>query len=61
VILPAQERYPTTQQRARLYQRIFDSVRALPGAEQAGTVNALPFSGENHGGSIHSSLNRTPT
>jgi predicted permease len=54
VILPAPERYPTPARRAGFYRRILDSVRALPGVERAGTVDALPFSGENHGGSVHS-------
>ncbi len=52
VVLPAPERYPTAEQRGRFYKRILDAVRALPGVERAGTVDALPFSGENHGGSV---------
>lgn len=54
VVLPAPERYPNPQLRGLFYQRILDSVRALPGVESAGTVDALPFSGENHGGSVSS-------
>jgi predicted permease len=49
VVLPAPERYPGPEKRALFFQRIFDSVRALPGVESAGVVDALPFSGENHG------------
>jgi predicted permease len=49
VVLPAPERYRDPKQRALFYKRILDSVRALPGVENAGTVDALPFSGENHG------------
>jgi putative ABC transport system permease protein len=52
VVLPARERYRTTQQRALVYQKFLDAVRRLPGVSSAGTVNALPFSGENHGGFI---------
>jgi putative ABC transport system permease protein len=49
VVLPAPERYREPERRALFYQRILDSVRALPGVESAGTVDALPFSGEDHG------------
>ena len=52
VVLPAHERYPTPALRALFYKRILDSVRALPGVQSAGTVDALPFSGENHGGFV---------
>lgn len=54
VVLPAPERYPNPEQRARFYQRILSAVRALPGVQSAGTVDALPFSGENHGGFVSS-------
>ncbi len=49
VVLPARERYPTPARRGLFFKRILDSVRALPGVQSAGTVDALPFSGENHG------------
>ena len=52
VVLPAPERYRDPEQRGLFYKRILDSVRALPGVERAGTVDALPFSGENNGGVI---------
>jgi putative ABC transport system permease protein len=52
VVLPAPERYPDPAERARFYHRILDAARALPGVESAGTVDALPFSGENHGGFV---------
>jgi putative ABC transport system permease protein len=52
VVLPAPERYRDPEQRGLFYKRILDSVRALPGVESAGTVDALPFSGENHGGFV---------
>jgi len=52
VVLPAPERYPGRAQRGLFYHRILDSVRTLPGVESAGTVDALPFSGENHGGFV---------
>jgi putative ABC transport system permease protein len=52
VVLPALERYRTPEQRRAIYRRFLDSVRVLPGVESAGTADALPFSGENHGGWI---------
>jgi predicted permease len=55
VVLPAPERYRSPEQRGLFYKRILDTVRALAGVESAGTVDALPFSGENHGGFVSSS------
>ena len=55
VILPSLKRYRTPEQRGALYRLFLDSVRALPGVESAGTADALPFSGENHGGWITAS------
>ncbi len=52
VILPEPERYGTPEMRADIYKRFLNSVRAIPGIESAGTVDALPFSGENHGGTV---------
>jgi predicted permease len=52
VVIPAPQRYKTPEQRGMLYQQFLDSIRQLPGVENAGTVDALPFSGENHGGLI---------
>jgi putative ABC transport system permease protein len=52
IVLPSPARYPKPEQRALFYRRILDAVRSLPGVESAGTVDALPFSGENHGGFI---------
>jgi putative ABC transport system permease protein len=52
VVLPAPERYRDPEKRGLFYQRILDAVRGLPGVESAGTVDALPFSGENHGGFV---------
>jgi predicted permease len=52
VVLPEPERYPDPAKRGLFYKRILDAVRALPGVESAGTVDALPFSGENHGGTV---------
>jgi hypothetical protein len=50
IIVASGDRYlhhPETQ--TQLFRHILDSVRALPGVESAGTVDALPFSGENNG------------
>lgn len=52
VVLPAPERYRDPEKRASFYKRILDSTRVLPGVQSVGTVDALPFSGENNGGSI---------
>lgn len=52
VVLPAGDRYPTSDARASLYAKLLDSIQALPGVERVGTVDALPFSGENNGGLI---------
>jgi putative ABC transport system permease protein len=53
VIIPAGDRYNTPEQHGLLFRRILDAVRVLPGVESAGTIDALPFSGENHGGLIN--------
>jgi putative ABC transport system permease protein len=55
VVLPAPVRYRDPEQRGQFYRRILDGVRALPGVQSAGTVDALPFSGENHGGFVSDS------
>ena len=52
VVVPNPERYATHEQRAALYGRILQAVGNIPGVERVGTVNALPFSGENDGGWI---------
>jgi putative ABC transport system permease protein len=52
VVLPQRERYPTPEKRAAVYRRFLNAVAAIPGVESAGTVDALPFSGENHGGFV---------
>src|SRR5262245_15880457 len=38
VVLPARERYETPQKRASIYRRFLDAVRAIPGIDNAGTV-----------------------
>jgi len=52
VIIPDQTRYATAELRGQFYRRLLDGVRLSPGIESAGTIDALPFSGENHGGLI---------
>lgn len=52
VVLPEAERYKTPEQRGAVYKRFLDAVGAIPGVESAGIVDALPFSGENHGGYV---------
>ena len=49
IIVPAGDRYPTPESRAALWPRVLDAVNRVPGVEAAGTVDALPFSGENNG------------
>jgi predicted permease len=53
VVIPSPDGTP--QQRGNLYRRLLESVRGLPGVESAGAIDALPFSGENHGGFISAS------
>ena len=55
VVLPEPERYKTAEQRSEVYRRFLEAVRAIPGVTSAGTVDALPFSGENHGGFLTAS------
>jgi putative ABC transport system permease protein len=52
IIIPSGDQYNTPESRAVLFHKVLDSVRTLPGVELAGTVDALPFSSENHGGEI---------
>ena len=55
VVLPSPTRYRTPEQKREVYRRFLNSVDAIPGVESGGTVDALPFSGENHGGLITTS------
>jgi len=55
VVIPSGARYRTPEEHGMVYRRFLEAVRALPGVESAGTVDALPFSGENHGSLIASS------
>jgi putative ABC transport system permease protein len=52
IIILSGDQYKTPEQRGALFARLVASVRTLSGVEIAGTVDALPFSGENHGGAI---------
>jgi putative ABC transport system permease protein len=52
VVIPEGDRYKSPEQHGMLYRHILESVRTLPGVESVGTIDALPFSGENHGGMI---------
>ena len=49
VILPPNERHVTHEPWGIAYARFLGAVRAIPGVTGVGTVNALPFSGENDG------------
>ena len=49
VILSTGERHLTPEQWALTYSQFLSAVRAIPGVTGVGTVNALPFSGENDG------------
>lgn len=49
VILSPNERHVTREQWGLAYARFLSAVRAIPGVTGVGTVNALPFSGENDG------------
>jgi putative ABC transport system permease protein len=52
IIIAGGDQYRDPERHGELFHHILDSVRTLPGIEQAGTVDALPFSGENTGGEI---------
>jgi predicted permease len=52
VVVPDSVRYPTPEKWGMFYRRVLDSVRVLPGIDSVGTVDALPFSGENTGGLV---------
>lgn len=45
-------RYPSPDDRLTLHQRLAQALQAIPGVESFGTSDALPFSGENHGGFV---------
>ena len=55
VVLAEPERYKTDERRTDIYKRFLQAVSAIPGVTSAGTVDALPFSGENHGGFVSAS------
>src|SRR5580658_4062311 len=55
IVIAGGDQYRVPERHGELYARILDSVRTLPDVQQAGTVDALPFSGENNGGDIGSS------
>ena len=55
IVIAGGDQYRDPERHRELYARILTSVRALPDVQQAGTVDALPFSGENNGGDIGSS------
>ncbi len=52
IIVASGDQYQTPESHELLFRRILDAVRALPGVESAGIVDALPFSGENNGGTV---------
>jgi predicted permease len=52
IIVPASNQYDTVEKHELLFRRIVDAVRAAPGVQLAGTVDVLPFSGANNGGSV---------
>ena len=52
IIIASGDQYRDPERHGELYRRILDSVRTLPDVQQAGVVDALPFSGENNGGDI---------
>lgn len=52
VVLASADRYRVPAAKADLFRKIVAAVRALPGVDSAGTVDALPFTGENDGAFI---------
>ena len=56
IIVASGDRYVNhPAEQALLFRRILDSVRALPDVQSAGTVDALPFSGDNNGARVTAS------
>lgn len=53
IIAASADQYQTPEGHELLFRRILDAVRALPGVQSAGLVDALPFSGENNGGTVN--------
>jgi putative ABC transport system permease protein len=45
-VAPGSSRYPDTAERAALYDRILERVRAMPGVNAAAWTSALPLTGE---------------
>jgi predicted permease len=45
-VAPGSSKYPDTRERAALYDRVLDRVRALPGVTAATWTSALPLTGE---------------
>lgn len=52
IIVAAGDRYKTPQSHESLFRGIVDAARVLPGVEAAGTVDDLPFSGDNNGATL---------
>ena len=52
IVAASADQYRTPEGHEMLFRRILESVRALPGVESAGVVDALPFSGENNGSTV---------
>lgn len=48
IVVAASDQYRTPQSHEPLFRGIVNAVRALPGVEAVGTVDALPFSGDNN-------------
>jgi putative ABC transport system permease protein len=55
IILPAPERYGDPEKQERFYGDVLNFVQSIPGVDSAGTVDALPFSGENNGALVSGS------
>jgi len=52
IIITSGDQYREPGSRGRLFRGVLDAVRGMPGVEFAGTVDALPFSGENYGAGV---------
>jgi len=53
VVLPSPVQYRDPLKRALYYRQLVEAARSIPGVDSAGTTDALPFSGENHGGLVY--------
>ena len=52
IIVPLGDQYRQPERRRALFRGILDGVQTIPGVQAVGTVDALPFSGQNNGAAV---------